>query len=78
LSGVLRHKAKQPKCLIAGGALRIKSLADCYYYIGKIIGAFALQNVTALVWPVEAKIVHWKNECLDALTEGKTLRVFEA
>src|SRR5262249_14785936 len=49
---------------------------DPYYYVGKLLSAFGLAPVTAIIWPARNVIRLWKLEMLDALEAGRPLELF--
>lgn len=49
---------------------------DPYFYVGKMLSAFGICEVTAIIWPARNEIHEWDYDMLAALEQGRPLELF--
>jgi hypothetical protein len=49
---------------------------DPYYHVGKMLSAFGMGEVAAIIWPARNAIRLWDVDMLEALEEGRPLELF--
>lgn len=52
--------------------------ADSYAFVGRMLSAFAMGDVTAIVWPARSEIRVWHDGMEETLKSGRPLEVFGA
>jgi hypothetical protein len=49
---------------------------DPYIYVAKMLGAFALENIPAIIWPERNVIKRWNQDMIEPLEKGYYKTVF--